>query len=45
MAKSKTRGWYTFEDGYKAWFSGLSASERKYEEMAHGKVVRFQATA
>lgn len=39
-----TRGWYTFEDGYTAWFSGLSAWEKKQEIREHGKIVRFQPT-
>ncbi len=38
---NKTRGTYIFADGYKAWFNGLSAQERRNEERKHGKVVRF----
>ena len=40
----KTRGWYTFEDGYYAWFSGLSGEERKIEIFKHGKIVAFKPT-
>lgn len=40
MAK-RNSGWYVFADGTQAWFSGLSARERKAEEAVHGKVVRF----
>lgn len=43
MAK-KTQGWYIFADGTQAWFYGLSAQERKREEHAHGRVVRFIPT-
>jgi hypothetical protein len=43
MAK-KTQGWYIFEDGTQAWFNGLSAQERKREELKHGKVMRFIPT-
>lgn len=29
MAKAgKTRGWYTFEDGYYVWLNGLSSNEK-----------------
>ena len=42
--KSRTRGWYTFADGYYAWFHGLSADEKKLEIMRHGKIVRFEPT-
>ena len=44
MAKVKTRGWYTFADGYRAWFYGLGASDRKREEYKHGKIVKFVPT-
>jgi len=43
MAKN-TQGWYTFADGYKAWFAGLSGSELKMEIYKHGKVVAFKPT-
>ena len=39
-----TQGWYTFADGYKAWFHGLSANERKIEVLKHGAIVRFEPT-
>lgn len=44
MARGKTQGWYTFADGYRAWFAGLGASDRKREEYKHGKIIRFEAT-
>lgn len=40
MAK-KTQGWYYFEDGYVAWFYGLSAREKANEIRKHGKIVKF----
>ena len=43
--KMKTRGWYTFADGYRAWFSGLSGTEKKWEIVRHGKIVKFEHTA
>ncbi len=44
MAKSKTRGWYVFEDGYTCWYHGLSAQEKKIEILKHGKIVKFAPT-
>ena len=44
MAKSRTQGWYTFTDGYRCWFAGLSAQEKKVEIYKHGKVVKFEPT-
>lgn len=44
MARSKTRGWYTFADGYHCWYHGLSATERKAEIRLHGPVVKFSPT-
>ena len=44
MAKSKTQGWYTFADGYKAWYSGMDKTEKKWEIIKHGKIVKFEAT-
>ena len=44
MAKSKTRGWYTFSDGYHCWYHGLSASEKKIEIIKHGEIIRFTPT-
>lgn len=44
MAKNKTRGWYTFEDGYYVWFSGLSGTEKRIEIRQHGKIVKFVPT-
>ena len=37
----KTAGWYTFADGYQAWYAGLSGNEKKWEVYRHGKIVRF----
>jgi hypothetical protein len=44
MAKVKSRGWYQFADGYRAWFAGLGASEKKREIAKHGAIIRFTAT-
>ena len=44
MAKVKTRGWYTFADGYRAWYSGMDKTEKKREIIKHGKIVRFEPT-
>lgn len=44
MAKNRTQGWYTFADGHKEWFSGLSAQEKKIEIRKHGAIVKFQMT-
>ena len=41
MKTSKSQGWYYFEDGYYAWYHGLSKTELKWEVMKHGKLVRF----
>lgn len=43
--KNSSRGWYTFADGFTAWFCGLSAQEKKLAVMKHGKIVRFEPTA
>lgn len=44
MARSKTRGWYTFADGYTCWYHGLSATEKKMEIRTHGAIIRFVPT-
>ena len=44
MAKSKTRGWYVFEDGYTCWYHGLSAAEKKWEIRQHGRIIKFKPT-
>ena len=44
MARTNTRGWYTFEDGTETWFNGLSATEKKIEIRKHGKIIRFEPT-
>ncbi len=41
MKKTNTCGWYTFEDGFEAWYNGLGAREKKNLIMKHGKIVRF----
>lgn len=41
MAKNKTRGWYTYEDGFEHWVNGLSAVEKRNLIRIHGKIVRF----
>ena len=48
MAKTKipaSRGWYTYEDGYTHWVTGMSATEKKWEILHHGKIVRFEHTS
>jgi hypothetical protein len=37
----KTRGWYTYEDGFEHWVFGMSAAEKRNEIRKHGKIVRF----
>lgn len=37
----KTRGWYTYEDGFEHWVLGMSAAEKRNEIRKHGKIVRF----
>ena len=39
--KKNSQGWYTFSDGYRAWFYGLSAQELKVEARKHGRLVEF----
>ena len=43
MSRMKKAGWYTFEDGYTAWYSGLSKQELAVEIRKHGKLVKFEA--
>lgn len=43
MAKS-TRGWYTFADGHREWYSGMSAQERNVEIRKHGAIIKFEPT-
>lgn len=43
--KNTTRGWYTFADGYYAWFNGLSAREKAREVYKHGAILKFEYTA
>lgn len=40
----KTRGWYTFADGYEVWFNGLSGNEKRNEIRKHGNIVKFVHT-
>jgi hypothetical protein len=44
MARSKTRGWYVFADGYTCWYHGLSGAEKKMAVREHGAIVRFTPT-
>ena len=44
MAKKHTQGWYTFADGYQAWFAGLSGSEKTMQTRQHGKIIAFIPT-
>ncbi len=47
MANNKipaSRGYYTYEDGYTHWVTGMSATEKKWEIMKHGKIVKFVHT-
>lgn len=44
MARTKTRGWYTFADGYHGWFHGLSAQEKRVEIFKHGAIIYFEPT-
>lgn len=41
---AKTCGWYIFADGYRAWFHGLSANEKKNEIRIHGAIIKFTPT-
>lgn len=44
MAKNKTQGWYTFENGMVVWFAGLSVRERQYAVKKYGKILKFEPT-
>jgi hypothetical protein len=44
MKKNKTRGWYTFADGYRCWYYGLSGTEKMIEVRVHGKIIKFEPT-
>ena len=44
MARVKSRGFYLFADGTRAWFAGLSANEKKREVAKHGAIIQFIAT-
>lgn len=44
MARIKSQGWYTFADGYRAWYHGLSSNGKKWEIYKHGKIVKFEPT-
>lgn len=44
MTKNKTRGWYTFEDGCRIWFRGLSGTAKKIAIIEHGQIVDFEPT-
>lgn len=40
-----SRGYYEFASGYVAWYSGLSASEKKREIAKYGAIVKFVHTS
>lgn len=42
--KKSTRGWYIYQDGYKAWYNGMSKNEKAWEELKHGKIIQFIPT-
>ena len=44
MAARKSQGYYTFADGTRIWFFGLSAQEKKIEVLKHGAIIKFEAT-
>lgn len=44
MARTKTQGWYLFEDGHYCWLHGLSTQEKKVEILHHGKIIKFEPT-
>lgn len=41
MTTPKSQGFYTFEDGFRCWYYGLSAQEKKVEIRKHGKIISF----
>ncbi len=41
MKQNKTRGYYTYEDGYTHWTNGMSGAEKRNMVRLHGKIVRF----
>ena len=43
MAARKSQGFYTFADGTRIWFFGLSAQEKKIEVLKHGAIIKFEA--
>lgn len=45
MKAPKTQGWYTFADGYRGWFYGLGAQEKKVLIRDHGKIITFEHTS
>lgn len=44
MARTNTRGWYFFADGFQVWVNGFSATEKRNYILDHGKIVRFIPT-
>ena len=44
MARTHTQGYYLFEDGFYAWYHGMSAQEKKLEIWKHGKIIQFKPT-
>lgn len=43
MARTNTRGIYTFADGFNAYYNGLSASEKRNLIRQHGAIIEFIA--
>ena len=44
MKKSNGCGWYTFADGYRCWYLGISAAEKRAEIRKHGAIISFIPT-
>ena len=44
MARTNTRGWYFFEDGFQVWVNGFSKTEKRNYIMKHGTIVKFIPT-
>ena len=41
MATPKGQGWYLWEDGTYYWVHGMSAQERRREELKHGRLIKY----
>ena len=44
MARTNTRGWYFFADGFQVWVNGFSKTEKRNYVMKHGTIVKFIPT-